>query len=91
MVDAEKTTIEVEMDIEQTEADVSGKVYWGSIEATISSAEFSGPQLILVSDWPEGTITFRGLATDNAFKGRFSIRHSLDPQPFQGAIELTRE
>lgn len=91
MVDAEKTTIDVEMDIEQTEADVSGSVYWGPIEATISSAEFSGPQLVLVSEWPEGSITFRGFATDNTFKGRFSIKHSANPQPFQGAIELTKE
>lgn len=91
IVDAEETTIEVEMDIEQTEADVSGNVYWGPIEATISSVEFDGPQLVLVSEWPEGIITFRGLATDNTFKGRFIIRHEIDPHPFQGAIELTRE
>ena len=91
IVDAEEVTIEVDMDIEQTEADVSGFVYWGPIEATISSAEFLGPQLVLTSEWPQGTITFRGLANDSTFKGRFFIRHSLDPEPFQGRLELTRE
>lgn len=91
IVDAEETTIKVDMEIEQREADVEGNVYWGPIEATISSAEFFGPQLVVVSEWPEGTMTFRGRVIENTFKGRFRIKHEIDPYPFQGTIELTRE
>jgi hypothetical protein len=91
IVDAEDTTIDVEMNITQTENDISGSVQWGPIEATVSFAEFSGPQLILVSEWADGSITLRGLANDNSFKGRFSIEHGADPEPFRGAFELSKE
>lgn len=91
-VDAEAKTFDLAMDIEQTDTQVTGSVFWGPIEATVSSAEFSGQQLTLVSEWPEGSITFRGFTTGEVFKGRFSIKHDADPgYPFQGAFELTKE
>ena len=91
IVDAEETIIDVEMNITQTENDTSGSVQWGPIEAAVSSVEFNGPQLVLVSEWADGSITFRGLANDERFKGRFTIKHGADPQPFRGAFELTKE
>ena len=79
------------MDLEQTETEVTGSVFWGPIEATVSSAELSGQQLTLVSEWDEGSITFRGFTTGEVFKGRFSIVRNVDPEPFRGPFELDKE
>ena len=90
-VDAEAKTFDLVMDIEQTDTQVTGSVFWGPIEATVSSAEFSGQQLTLVSEWAEGSITFRGFTTGEVFKGRFSIVRNVDREPFKGAFELNKE
>ena len=90
-VDAEGKTFDLAMDLEQTETQVTGSVSWGPVEATVSSAKFDGQQLTLVSEWDEGSITFRGFTTGEIFKGRFSIVRNVDPEPFRGAFELNKE
>ncbi len=91
IIDGETDTVNLSLMLTQSEQGVSGNVRWGEMDEAISRSDWISGEVVLVSEWDEGSITLRGRVVDNVMTGRFSYRYHMDPESFPASFEVTRE
>ncbi len=91
ILDGEQIVQDLELDLSETGQEISGHFCWSDFEEQITSIEINGNEVLLKSEWDQGSFVLRGLVIGNTFRGRYSYKFVHDSEPYPGKFEITRD
>jgi hypothetical protein len=91
IVDGEAKDVTLRWDLTQREDALGGTLEWDAYQRQITSASITFPKIRLESASSKDTITFEGVLKNESIEGRFAIKYNIDPEPFPGRFEVSRQ
>lgn len=89
-VDGEPKVVNLQWELDQSESALRGTIAWDDLRREVTGARIEPPEIHLESATPDDTIAFAGLFRSGEIQGRFSIRYSVDPEPYSGRFHVQR-
>ena len=91
IIDGENVVQNLELVLSGTGTDIAGHFRWSDFEEPIATIEINGNEVLLKSEWKQGSFVLRGLVIGNTFKGRYSYKFIHEKEPYPGKFEITRD